>query len=101
AEDAAGQSPQQQAGLRVSWDIAPDLELDLIGRYVDRLPDFDVDAYTELDARLGWQISRNFSLALVGRNLLNPHHQEYGLESLGSDPHNIDRELYLRAELGF
>ena len=101
-EDAVEQSsPQQQVGLRVSWDIAPDLELDLIGRYVDRLPDLDVDAYTELDARLGWQVSRSFSLALVGRNLLNPHHQEYGLEALGSVPHNISRELYLRAELGF
>jgi hypothetical protein len=40
-------------------------------------------------------------LALVGRNLLNPSHQEYGSEVLGSTPHLIAREVFLRAALEF
>ncbi len=100
-EAAAGQSPQQQLGLRLSVDLAQDWELDLIGRYVDRRDAFALDAYTELDARLGWHVSRGLSLALVGRNLLHPDHVEYGKELLGRDAHRLEREWLLRAELRF
>ena len=68
---------------------------------MDRLSDFAVDDYTELDARLGWLVTPDFTLALVGRNLLNPRHQEFGAESQGSAPHLIGRELFLRAELRY
>ncbi len=94
----AGRYPQQQAGLRLSMDLRPDLELDLYARYVDQLPDFEVDAYTELDARLAWRVSPHLTLALVGRNLLNPSHLEYGSETLGSTPNEIAREVMLKVE---
>jgi len=101
AEDPAGQSPEQQLSLRAMVDIAPDWELDLFLRYVDRLPYFEVDAYTELDARLGWHVNQSLSLALVGRNLLNETHWEYGREPLGSTPHLIEREVFVRLEWRF
>ena len=87
-------------GVVVSPNITPHAE-DGIGRYTDELPDFDVDGYAELDARLGWRVTPGFSLAVIGRNLLNPRHQEFGAESQGSAPHLIGRELFLRAELRF
>lgn len=101
AENLSGQSPQQQLGLRLGFDLSHDWELDLFARYVDQLPDFDVDAYAELDARLGWQVNRHLNLSLVGRNLLNPSHQEYGRENVGTRPHKIEREMFLRAELRY
>ncbi len=95
------QTPHHQLGLRLSVDLSHDWELDFFGRYVDALPGFGLEAYTELDARLGWQVSRGLSLALVGRNLLNPRHQQFGAETQGSTPHLIGRELFLRAKLEF
>jgi iron complex outermembrane recepter protein len=97
----AGRYPQQQAGLRIGVSLRPDLELDLYARYVDQLPDFDVDAYTELDARIGWRVGPKLTLALVGRNLLAPSHLEYGHETLGSTPNEIAREVMLRVEMKY
>jgi iron complex outermembrane receptor protein len=37
-----------------------------------------VPACTELDARLGWRVSPQVQLSLVGRGLLNPSHPEIG-----------------------
>lgn len=97
----AGRYPRQQAGLRVGVDPRHDLELDLYLRFVDQLPDFDVDAYGELDARLAWRLDPRLTLALVGRNLLSPSHLEYGVETLGSTPHEIAREILLRVEFTY
>jgi len=95
--------PQQQVGLRSAWDLSHNLELDLFARYMDELPGpgFDVEAYLELDARLAWRAAPSFTLALVGRNLLNPDHQEFGQSILGNQPNRVARELFLRAELTF
>ncbi|NEV64305.1 TonB-dependent receptor plug domain-containing protein [Thiorhodococcus minor] len=93
------QFPQQQAGLRVGVDLRHDLELDLFGRFVDQLPAYGVDAYTELDVRLGWHVNPRVTLALVGRNLLNPSHREYGSEFLAESGRLIEREAFLRIEI--
>jgi iron complex outermembrane receptor protein len=101
-EGLKSQSPEHQAGVRAGISLPHDLELDLFLRYVDELPDFEVDDYVELDARLGWNLSRNLSLSLVGRNLFNSSHKEFGTEAiLNAPPHDIVRELFLRAELKY
>ncbi|WP_200329896.1 TonB-dependent receptor plug domain-containing protein [Thiocystis violacea] len=97
----AGRYPQQEAGLRAGLDLRSDLELDLYARFVDQLPDFDVDAYLELDARLAWRLDPKVTVALVGRNLLNPSHLEYGDETLGGTPHLIAREVMLRIDIRY
>ncbi|HID45006.1 MAG TPA: TonB-dependent receptor [Chromatiaceae bacterium] len=96
------QSPEQQAGLRGGLNLPNNLELDLFLRYVDVLEDFNVDDYVELDARIGWHVNGNLSLSLIGRNLLDASHQEFGKEAvLNAPPHNMVRELFLRAELKY
>jgi len=72
-----GNSPEQQFSLRSQWDVTPELECDLWIRYVDELPDLDVDAYTTFDVRLGWRISDNLELSVVGRNLAEQWHYEF------------------------
>lgn len=101
-EAIEGQSPEHQAGLRSGFDLPYNLELDLFARYVSQLPDYDVDAYLELDVRLGWRATSNLSLELVGRNLLESSHLEFGQDVLlGGIPYEIKRELFLRAELRY
>ncbi|WP_456406910.1 TonB-dependent receptor plug domain-containing protein [Thiolapillus sp.] len=101
-EEIKTQSPEHQAGMRAGIDLPHNLELDLFLRYVSALPDFTVDEYVELDARIGWNASRHLSLSLVGRNLLHSSHQEFGEEAiLNAPPHDFLREIFLRAELRY
>ena len=46
------QSPKHQAMLGGTLDLQPELDLDVIGRYVHDLPTLNVDGYFNLDARL-------------------------------------------------
>lgn len=72
-----GSSPHNQIYLRSSWDLGSDVQIDLIGRYVDRLSALDVPRYIEMDCRIGWQIGKNLEFSVVGQNLLNNHHLEF------------------------
>jgi len=84
AEMAEGQSPQNQVYLQSSWNLLRRLEVDLIGRVVDRLAGFDpaVERYGSLDARVSWGVRTNVELAIVGQNLLEEHHTEFGTSPL-------------------
>jgi iron complex outermembrane receptor protein len=77
--------PEHYASLRSSWDIAKGHELDVMLRWVGKLPNPAVPAYTAVDLRYGWNLSRHLELSLVGRNLLDPHHGEFGAAGGRSD----------------
>ncbi len=74
-----GSDAPHMATLRSTWDLPWNLELDVMGRFVDRLSFFDsittttttVGAYVGLDARLGWRPTKNIELAVVGQNLIS------------------------------
>jgi iron complex outermembrane receptor protein len=74
-------TPRNQIYLRSSWDLTQNVDLDVIGRYVDQLPNEvasrAVPAYITMDARLAWRPSAYAELALVGQNLLDSHHPEF------------------------
>ena len=72
-----GDDPSYHAMLRSSANLTARLTFDATLRYVGSLPDPAVPAYTELNARLGWQLSSRCDLALTGLNLLHAHHQEF------------------------
>jgi iron complex outermembrane receptor protein len=57
--------------------LTSNLTLDADLRYVSTLPNPEVHAYEELNARLGWRLSKQWDAALSGRNLLHAHHQEF------------------------
>ena len=73
-----GSSPQNQVFLMSSWDLSHDVEFDLMARYVDRLETQSVPSYLSLDLRLGWRPLRDLELSIVGQNLLDSQHLEYG-----------------------
>ena len=47
-------------------------------RYVTTLPAQSVEAYETGDVRLGWHPVASWELSVVGQNLLQPHHAEFG-----------------------
>ena len=75
---SGGTDPHNQIYLRSSWDLQHDLQFDLMARWVDRLPGIDVPAYIEMDLRLGWRPKKEWEFAVVGQNLLQPYHYEFG-----------------------
>jgi iron complex outermembrane receptor protein len=85
--------PEHYASLRSSWDLARGHELDLMLRWVGRLPGPAVPAYTAVDLRYGWNIGRGLELSLVGRNLLDPKHGEFSAASGRSE---YERALMLK-----
>jgi iron complex outermembrane receptor protein len=64
--------------LRSSFDIAAGKELDLMLRHVGALSMPSVPAYTAVDARFGWKLRPDLELSLLGQNLFDPKHAEYG-----------------------
>lgn len=73
-----GSSPQNQVFLMSSWDLSYDIEFDLMARYVDSLEAQSVPSYLTLDLRLGWRPRRDLEFSIVGTNLLDSHHLEFG-----------------------
>lgn len=73
--------PRQQFLLRSTFDLPKNFELDCALRYVDALHaprGGTVPSYMTLDLRLGWEATKNLEFALVGQNLLDDQHPEFG-----------------------
>jgi len=78
SEAGEGQSPRNQFDLRSQWDINDKLSLDTTVYYVDALPAFPVSAYWRLDARAAWRLTDELQFELVGQNILDDSHREFG-----------------------
>ena len=70
-------SPHNRVYLRSSWDLGNHWEFDLIGRYVDNIPEIAVSSYLTMDIRLAWKPYKNFEWSVVGRNLFDGRHAEF------------------------
>ncbi len=105
AEAAEHQSPQNQVYLKSSWDLPHDVEFDLTGRYVSRLSGFNlsatsglrnyIPAYVTMDARLAWKPGKNWTLEVVGQDLLDESHPEFGQSNQGPLV-EIERSVYTK-----
>ena len=90
--------PQQQFSIRSSMDLPRDVELDAGLRWVDTLHNNNgstagtVPSYFELDVRIGWHVTKNLEVSIVGQNLLHDHHAEYGFP--GPTQEEIKRSVY-------
>jgi iron complex outermembrane recepter protein len=96
--------PQQQFSLRSSLDLLRTVELDTMFRWVDKMTIDNgptsgpvagtVPSYCEMDARIGWRVTKHLELSLVGQNLLHNHHVEYGFPN--STQEAIERTVYAK-----
>jgi iron complex outermembrane receptor protein len=89
-----GSSPHHQVEIQSSLDLPKKLEFDQTFRYVSALPAQLVGAYTTADVRFSWHATRSLDLSVVGQNLFQPHHPEFG-----GDPGSlvgIERSGYIK-----
>jgi iron complex outermembrane recepter protein len=92
---AAGNDPAHQWTLRSSLDLSERTELDVGLRRVGALPNPSVPAYTAVDIRYGWRPRRNLEISLVGQNLADPGHPEFGQPATRSE---IARGVFLKLQ---
>ena len=76
---AEGNDPQNRFLLRSYLDLPRDFEFDTALRFMGELPSPVVPRYLELDARFGWLYGREFDFSIVGRNLFDSQHPEFGV----------------------
>jgi len=89
-----GSSPHHMVVFQSSLDLPQNLEFDQTLRYVSALPAQFVSAYTTADVQLNWHSTRDLDFAVVGQNLFQPHHAEFG-----GDPGalvGIERSAYVK-----
>lgn len=93
-----GYAPRNQLFLVSSHQFDPCTQFDLTMRYVDALqppfsnPAVNVPSYIEMDARIARHISDYAEVSVVGRNLLDGQHQEWGGSSFTTS--DVRRSVY-------
>ncbi len=96
--DYANSSPTHLFSLRSSLDLSEQLQWDAWLRHVSTIKSHNIPAYTTLDLRLAWKPRKDLTVSLVGQNLLDNAHPEYGSGFIRSTPSEIQRGLYAKAE---
>jgi len=91
SESLEGNDPRNQYYVRSSFDLPYHFELDCTWRYVGELETQGVPSYMAFDARLGWHPTDQLELAVVGQNLFDNRHPEFGT---GAAQHEIERGVY-------
>ena len=87
-----------QVFLRSSLDLPWRLQLDAGLRHVGEIREQGVPAYEELDVRLAWQATRQLELSIVGQNLLDASHPEFGTATSRQE---IERAVYARVQWAY
>lgn len=99
AENAERRSPRHQVFLQSSFDMPHNVEFDVMGRFVDTLQGFtqEIPAYFSMGARVAWQPRKDVEISVVGQNLLDAHHPEFGVSSFIAAPVvEIRRTVYAK-----
>jgi iron complex outermembrane receptor protein len=78
ANYANDSSPHHQIVIQSTFDLPKRLEFDQTIRYVSSLPAQRVGAYETADVRFSWRAFQSAELSVVGQNLFQPHHAEFG-----------------------
>jgi iron complex outermembrane recepter protein len=91
-----GRSPSHQLFFWPSWEPREGVELDGVLRYVGPLDSHGIDSHLGLNLRLGWSPWPALGAALVGRNLLDSRHPEFGeTVVVNTAPTETQRDFYL------
>jgi len=95
-----GSTPRHQGQVHSLLNLPHKFEFDTAAYYVGDLTSPQADAYTRVDARLGWKLSPSLEISAGGRNLLQATHPEFGTgEALQTE--SVARSAFLTATWKF
>jgi iron complex outermembrane receptor protein len=89
-----GNDPTHQWMVRSSFTPRPGHEIDALVRHVGQLQVQALPAYTAVDARYGWRVHPSLELSLVGQNLFDESHPEFGA---APGRNEIERAVFVKA----
>ena len=100
-----GRLPRNQLSARSYYNITDKLQWDNMIYYADNLTDntydgVSIDAYIRYDTRFNYKINKNLDISLIGRNLTDHYHQEFG-QSLYSRTREVGRSFLLKMNYNF
>ena len=87
-------TPQNQYSLKTQINFSEQWSFDTSLRYIDQVAYQSVDAYFELDTRIGWKATKSMEISFVGQNLLHNDHVEYESNLFGPPRTAIERAFY-------
>lgn len=64
--------------IQSAFQLPRQVDIKLTYRYVSSIPNQQVPSYSTGDARVGWRPKTSWELEIVGQNLFQPWHLEYG-----------------------
>ena len=73
-----GNDPENQVMIQSTMDLPAHVQFDLVGRYVDTLENPHVPSYVTFDARLAWWYRGIVEFSIIGQNLWDKQHPEFG-----------------------
>lgn len=73
-----GSSPRHEFVVQPRFNLPKRFEFDPTYRYVSALPAQAVKSYSTMDLRVGWSLTESFELSVIGQNLFQPQHVEFG-----------------------
>jgi iron complex outermembrane receptor protein len=73
-----GSSPSSLVSFQSLFNLPKHFELDATYRYSSALPAQAVGSYSSADVRLGWHFGESLDFSILGQNLLQPSHNEFG-----------------------
>lgn len=92
--DNAAYIPQQLA-LNSGWNLGNHFQIDAWLRCVDEVRDGGIPAYVTADLRIAWKPREDWEISLVGQNLLDSQHPEYGRAFIEHGPlAEVQRSFY-------
>lgn len=94
-------APQQQFHFKASLNLPHDIEFDTLLRYVGSAPRYQVPAYTAVDMRLAWSPLKNMQFSVVGQNLFDNHHLEFGNTTSTLPRTEIRRSIFGKVNISF
>jgi iron complex outermembrane recepter protein len=71
-------SPRHQVVVQSMFNLPKRFEFDPTYRFVSALPAQSVKSYSTMDLRFGWHFAGNVEASVVGQNLFQPNHMEFG-----------------------
>lgn len=87
-----GSSPHNQVTFQSRFNLPKGFEFDQTYRYVSALPAQLVNSYSTADIHLAWRSTQQLEFSVVGENLFQPQHTEFGHDA--SPMVGIKRSIY-------
>lgn len=89
-----GNDPRHIVKVRTYINATDRVEIDAFFRRIGALPQPAVNAYSELDTRVGYRVKPGWDLSLIGAHLLHDRHVEF---RAGTAPETFERAVTLRS----